>query len=160
MVVGAWFWGSRCGRHFAHFVQRESCDRRVDNARTGADLAKRFAEHRTKVASLNDTIESLERQIAKGKRRITPEIIDRFGNMLREKLEADDPALRKAYVRLIVGKVGLGNDQITICGSKLALEHALVRGDRHPGGVVPSFDREWCPEEETKNTPMILIRKI
>ncbi|MEQ8311124.1 MAG: recombinase family protein [Sphingopyxis sp.] len=111
-------------------------------------VAKRFAEHRTKVASLNDTIESLERQIAKGKRRITPEIIDRFGNMLREKLEADDLVLRKAYVRLIVGKVGLGNDQITICGSKLALEHALVRGDRHPGGVVPSFDREWCPEEE------------
>ncbi len=108
-------------------------------------VANRFAEHRTKVASLNDTIESLERQMEKGKRRITPEIIDRFGNMLREKLEADDPALRKAYVRLIIGKVGLGNDQITICGSKLALEHALVRGDRHPGGVVPSFDREWCP---------------
>ncbi len=61
-----------------------------------------------------------------------------------EKLEADDPALRKAYVRLIVGKVGLGDDQITICGSKLALEHALVRGDRHPGEVVPSFDRKWC----------------
>ena len=94
--------------------------------------------------------ESLERQIAKGKRRITPEIIDRFGNMLREKLAADDPALRKAYVRLIVGKVGLGNDQITICGSKLALEHALVRGDRHPGGVVPSFDRNGAQKRKLK----------
>ena len=108
-------------------------------------VAKRFADHRTRVAALNDTIESLERQMEKGKRRITPEIIDRFGTMLRQKLEDDDPVLRKAYVRLIIGKVGLGNDQITICGSKLALEHALVRGDRHPGGVVPSFDREWCP---------------
>ena len=120
-------------------------------------VAKRFADHRTRVAALNDTIESLERQLEKGKRRITPEIIDRFGAMLREKLEAENPVLRKAYVRLIIGKVGLGNHQITICGSKLALEHALVRGDRHPGGVVPSFDREWCPWPESISKPMILI---
>lgn len=51
------------------------------------------------------------------------------------------------------GKVGLGNDQITICGSKLALEHALVRGDRHSGGVVPSFDREWCTRLDSNQWP-------
>lgn len=69
---------------------------------TISTVANRFAEHRTKVASLNDTIESLERQMKKGKRRMTPEIIGRFGNMLREKLETDNPASRKADVRLII----------------------------------------------------------
>lgn len=107
-------------------------------------FAKRLGDHRARVARLNTSIESLERQLQRGARRITPEIVQRFGETLRDKLTADDPALRKAYVKMIVGEVGLANDQITIAVSKTALEHALVQGDRAPPGLVPSFDREWC----------------
>jgi hypothetical protein len=113
-------------------------------------FAKRLSDHRARVAMLNTTIESLERQLQRGARRITPEIVHRFGETLRERLTAEDPALRKAYVKMIVDRVGLDNEQITIAGSKAALEHALIQGDRAPAGLVPSFDREWC-QERTKN---------
>ena len=59
----------------------------------------------------------------------------------------------KTCARLIVGKPGLATDQTAIRSSKLALGHARVRGDRHPGRVVPGFDRDerskWCPEEDS-----------
>ena len=52
--------------------------------------------------------------------------------MLHDKLTADDPALRKAYFKMIVGQVALDNDQITIMESKAALEHALLQRDQAP----------------------------
>jgi site-specific DNA recombinase len=107
-------------------------------------FASRLSEHRTRIASLNATIESLERQLQRGKRKITPETINKFGKMLSDKLNDADPSLRKAYVKMIVSQVSLSNDMIVISGSKLAMEHALVHEDKYPRTSVPTFDREWC----------------
>ena len=116
-------------------------------------FAKRLSDHRARIASLNATIDSLERQLQRGARRITPDVIARFGELLRERLTAEDPVLRKAYVNMIIGQVALANDQITISGAKTALEHALVRGDRALSALVPSFDREWC-QKRTRLCPL------
>ena len=112
-------------------------------------FAKRMADQRARQAALTSTIESLQRQLQRGPKRLTPEAVDRFGAALKEKLSGNDPVLRKAYVRLLVSWVGLSNDEITISGSQLAMEHALVKGDRAATGVVPSFDRGWCPGEDS-----------
>lgn len=36
-------------------------------------------------------------------------------------------------------QVGLDNDRINTAGSKTALEHTLVQGERAPNGSVPRF---------------------
>jgi site-specific DNA recombinase len=68
---------------------------------------------------------------------------------MREQLRGPDQALRTAYVRLLVQEVTLSDTTITVRGSKAALEHALVKGEQPLKGVVPIFDREWCPEEDS-----------
>ena len=113
------------------------------------ELAKRMSLHRSRITALDTTIDSLERQLARGAARITPEAVDRFGETLKQALVEGESAFRKAYVRMLVQQVALTNDEISITGSKLALEHALARSSRGKAPVVPSFDREWCPEEDS-----------
>ena len=113
------------------------------------ELAKRMALQRSRVAALDTTIDSLERQLARGATRITPEVVDRFGDTLKQALLEGEPPFRKAYVRMLVQQVALTNDEIRITGSKLALEHALARSSTGKAPVVPSFDREWCPGEDS-----------
>ena len=106
-------------------------------------FASRLADRRSEVARLDNTIRSLERQVARGAKRITPEIVERFGRLISDKLRGSDPILQKAYVHLLVDRVVVGPETIRISGSKAALESAIF----HPQtehGRVPSFDREWC----------------
>lgn len=108
------------------------------------EFAKRMSDRRNEKARLDSTISGLEQQIIRGAKRITPEIVDRFGAIVAAKLRGDDPVLRKAYVRLLVDRVEVDESEIRITGSKAALERAVL--DRHvAAGRVPSFDREWCP---------------
>ena len=85
----------------------------------------------------------LERQLANSERRITPELIVRFGEMVRAKLRGDDASLRQYYTRAIVSRVEVGDDQIKIVGSTKALEHAVGGAVEGSGGLVPSIEREW-----------------
>lgn len=106
-------------------------------------FAQRLADQRGKKAQLIGTIAGLERQMMRGSKKITPETVSRFGDMITRKLQGNDPALRKAYVRLLVDKVEVNTTEIRILGSKAALEHAVL-SDRIAAGQVPSFDRDWC----------------
>ena len=47
---------------------------------------------------------------------ITPESITRLAASLREALGSDDPGFRNAYVRLFVGEVVVGDDEILMRG--------------------------------------------
>lgn len=62
----------------------------------------------------------LERQLANSERRITPKLIECFGEMMREKLRGDNPSLRQHYTRGMVSRVEVGDDQIRIVGSNKA----------------------------------------
>ena len=64
-----------------------------------------LAETNSRIASATATIEALERQIGKTTKRVTPEMVDAFGVLVRDRLSGDDPALRKAYVALFVTEV-------------------------------------------------------
>lgn len=48
---------------------------------------------------------------------VTPEMVDAFGALVRNRLDGDDPALRKAYVALFVSEVAVDQDAIRISGS-------------------------------------------
>ncbi len=104
---------------------------------------------RSRIATLETASDSLERQLARGAARITPEVVDRSGAKLRDALLDGEPPLRKAYVRMLVQQVVLTTEEIGIIGSKQALEHALTESDNSKAPAVPSYDREWCPGEDS-----------
>ena len=113
------------------------------------EFANRLSENRSAVAALTARIEVLESQLARGSRKITTEALEKFSRKLREKLRDDDPTLRKAYLRMLVDRVEVSNEQILICGSKAVLERGVARGSPRLEGAVPIFDQRWCPEEDS-----------
>lgn len=84
----------------------------------------------------------MERQLQRGILWFTPETTTQFGQKLRDKITANDQALRKVYVKMIAGQAAVSNDMITIAEAKLAMANALILGDKSPSFVVPSFDRK------------------
>src|SRR5690349_21094830 len=87
---------------------------------TGRDFAERLTHHRARIASLTTDIEGLERQLTSSRRSITPEVVGRFGNLFRDGLRGDNPALRQAYVRLLIDQVVVEDQQVHIRGSRKA----------------------------------------
>jgi hypothetical protein len=63
------------------------------------DFPERLTHHRGRIASLTADIEALERQLKPNQLAVTPEIIGRFGTLLRDELRGDNPALHQAADR-------------------------------------------------------------
>ena len=113
------------------------------------DFAERLTHHRSRIASITADIEALERQLKSNQRTITPEIVGRFGELLRDGLRGEDPALRQAYVRLLVDHVVVEEDQVHIRGSLKALERAVIATSASTRKGVPSFAREWRARQDS-----------
>ena len=94
-------------------------------------------------------IKALERQVETEDRRVTPEVVEKFGELLVEKLLNGTSEFRQAYVRLLISKVVLSPGEISIFGSLKALERAVTSPPDRPNNLVPRFVREWCPEEDS-----------
>ncbi|WP_206742661.1 hypothetical protein, partial [Acidisphaera rubrifaciens] len=72
--------------------------------------------------------------------------IARTAAALRAALRSDDPAFRKAYVRLFLAEVLVTDDEIRLRGPTAALAKATTHeGLPPPGAMVPSFVRQWRP---------------
>ena len=94
-------------------------------------------------------IAALERQLASNQRRITADVIGRFGKLLSESLRSNNPAFRQAYVRLLIDQVMVGDEHVQISGSHKALERALIASTGGGQGKVPSFAREWRTRQDS-----------
>lgn len=112
-------------------------------------FAKKNAELTEQLAQVKTDIVMLERQLERSERRITPELIDHFADLMRERLRHDDPALRQYYARSILARVEVGEQEIRLLGSRKALEHAVARTDAQPTGLVPSIERKWRTQEDS-----------
>ena len=86
----------------------------------------------------------LERQ-TDGRRKITPIILEKFSTLLREK-PGSDPAVRSGYVKLLVDRVEVGNEEIRITGSKATLARAAAGVVTH---MVPKAERKWCTRQDS-----------
>ncbi len=111
-------------------------------------LVERLAAHNARLGALKVEIKSLQRQLVSPARKITPEIITRFGNLMRERLRDENPALRQGYVRMLVGEVVIDSENVVIRGSKKALEHAVFAGEHARDGVL-TFIREWRTRQDS-----------
>jgi site-specific DNA recombinase len=120
----------------------------VEQGALGPDdplIVSRISQQRARERTLATEIVSIERQLSIAKKKITPEIIRRFGLALSARRRDGDPNFRRAYAGLLVDKVELSSTTVRISGSRAALEHALIKDEDTPPGAVPIFDREWCP---------------
>ena len=85
---------------------------------------------------------------------ITPAKIKKLADAMKLALRDGDPAIRKAYLRLFVGKIIVAKKEIRITGPTAAIERAAsAEGRSDPGGMVPSFVREWCPRRDSNPRP-------
>ena len=112
-------------------------------------FAKRLDENRSSLAAATARISTLEAQLETGTAKITPATVERFGELLSSKIRDKDPTLRKAYVRMFVSSVIVSQDQILISGPKAVLENAICQKQTKLVGMVPIFDQQWCPEEDS-----------
>ena len=111
-------------------------------------VAELLADYRTSAANLRSMETSLARQLGSNRNRVDEAAVERFGELIRAKMIGGDPAMRKAYVRLLVSRVTVSDQQILIKGSKAALGAAVTAPDE---SQVISFDREWCGTQSGAN---------
>ena len=109
---------------------------------------------RTRIATLQAEIKLIERQVGNAAKRITPEIVEAFGALLRRKLADADPAKCQSYARLLLERVEVGTDCIRITGSKTMLTQSAAALKDHPN-KVPSFERGWCARRESNPRPAV-----
>lgn len=113
------------------------------------DFTARLAAQRTRRADLEQEILLVERQLSAADRRVTPEAIDRLGEVILARLRSDDPTLRQGYARRFITKVVVAPQLITITGPIKSLEIAANGGPDQQAPMVPSLDREWCGREDS-----------
>jgi site-specific DNA recombinase len=94
-------------------------------------------------------IDDVQRRLATGEPEITPEKVERFAMLLREKLLNGTPEFRQAYARLLMREVLVKDREIRISGSKAALVRAASQGLGETPPAVLSYVREWRPRQDS-----------
>ena len=99
-------------------------------------------------------ISDLQKRMASGEPRITPEKVGRLAVLLRDKLYDGPPELRQAYARLLMDEVYVSEEEIRISGSKAVLARAASDGADMPAPAVLSFVREWRTRRDSNPWPL------
>jgi hypothetical protein len=111
------------------------------------DIRLRIRERRAEIDSLNDTAKVLRQQLDRGPAKITPAAVRRFGEIIRHNLVHGDGDVRQRIARAFISRIRIGS-KIEIEGNTAALEQGVAAVARSNGGL-PTFDRKWCPEEDS-----------
>ncbi|MCV0382839.1 MAG: recombinase family protein [Erythrobacter sp.] len=114
------------------------------------ELALRIKDRRSEIDALNTTAKVLRQQLERGPTRITPAAVRRFGQIVREQLLKGDEKVRQNIARTFINKVRV-DAKVHIEGQTNALAHGAAAVARAKG-AVPSFDRKWCPEEDSNRS--------
>lgn len=113
-------------------------------------LERELANIAVQKRAIEADIELLERKLSDPARRITPEILKAFGNLVSDTLSDRGSPLRKPYVDLLVDKVEVGDDLIRISGNRARLAHAASGTPPH---MVPKAIREWRARQDSNLLP-------
>ncbi len=68
---------------------------------------------------------------------------------MHQHLREGEPALRQYYVRCIVSRVEVGDDEIRVIGATKAVDHAVGRVGSRPHFPVPSIERNWRARQDS-----------
>ncbi len=121
----------------------------VETGALGADdmLTARITELRDQKTKIEATI---ERALANAApiSEVTPEALRSFSQAVREKLLHGDIALRRNYLRSVVGQVIVEPQKVTIVGSTHALHAAVTRGE-FSAPRVRSLVQKWRTRQDS-----------
>ncbi|MBV8408189.1 MAG: recombinase zinc beta ribbon domain-containing protein, partial [Alphaproteobacteria bacterium] len=113
------------------------------------DLGERIQtlKHERQVAE--DALSRLAAQV-QAKAMLTPALLDRFSQLVREKLETGDIQARKAYLQTVLDQVEVGDDRIRVLADKAALAAAaMASGQGAP--KVRGFERKWRARRDSNS---------
>jgi site-specific DNA recombinase len=83
---------------------------------------------------------------------ITGKKLAALGTALGEAMRNGDAMFRKAYLRLFIDRIVVGDTDIWMRGPKATLAKAAISGGLPlAGGVVPSFVRQWRPVRDSNS---------
>ena len=73
---------------------------------------------------------------------VTPDRIEAFSKLMRDKLDSGDTQARKAYLRSVISRIEVDDQKVRIIGEKAALAD-VIAGRQTQAGNVRGFVREW-----------------
>ena len=79
-------------------------------------------------------------------------MVARFSQLMQERLTSGEVPFRKAYLRAIVDRVEVDDQQIRIIGRKELLEQAVL-ANGVPKAGVRSFVRKWRTGQDSNPRP-------
>jgi hypothetical protein len=110
---------------------------------------------RERLAKRQQEAEALGRVIALKTRTLETPIADvgddriaSFADALQKRLrDQEGAAFRRAYLRLMLDKVVVGQGAIKISGPKAALAHQIAADNPLPPALAPTFVQDWRASE-------------
>jgi site-specific DNA recombinase len=84
---------------------------------------------------------------------ITPEKIEAFSALMREKLENGDTQARKAYLRAVISCIEVDDNRVRIIGEKAALAD-VIAGRQTSATNVSGFIRKWRARHDSNVRPL------
>ena len=103
---------------------------------------------KSRIVALKDerdiAVASLERiaQQATARSDVTPDRIEAFAELMRQKLDDGDVQARRGYLRSVISNIEVGDDRIRISGDKASLAE-VIAGRSANAANVSSFVRKW-----------------
>ena len=88
---------------------------------------------------------------------VTPARVRKFSRELQAAIQDSDIAARRAFVRVFVERIEVGNEEIKLCGPRTALA-AMFAADATAAGIaggVRGFMKEWRPRGDSNTRPTV-----
>ncbi len=112
----------------------------------------RFAKRQDELDQLNRLIALKRRALETPVVAVSPEKAAAFSAALRAKLrDKENPAFRRAYLRLMLDKVVVGKESIRISGPKAVLTHQLSAENPLPPSLVPTLMDNWRARRDSNS---------
>jgi site-specific DNA recombinase len=85
---------------------------------------------------------------------LTPERLETFASLVREKIDSADTQARKAYLRSVISYVGVDDDSVRIVGDKATLA-AVIAGSATRPDNVRGFVSKWRARTGSNRQPSV-----
>ena len=116
------------------------------------ELASRIQARRAEKTKLEAVIQRAVAQAAPSLP-LDDEKLQRFCQLVRERLRCGEPVLSRNYLRSVVGRVIVSEKRVVIVGSTHALHRSITEGKFSANGVR-GFEQEWRTRQDSNLWPL------
>jgi site-specific DNA recombinase len=116
-----------------------------------AQLKDRIATIKTEREIVRATLDRLTSQV-RARASITPERLETFATLIRQRLDSGDIHARKAYLRSVISHIEVDDDRVRVVGDKATLA-AAITGRQVQSNNVRGFVRKWRARNDSNVRP-------